>query len=78
MVHLEGVMKRFGVMTALRGVDLQLKRGRCLGIFGPNGAGKTTLFNISARDANSAYLELYINTAMDEYLSYKRTTRRWI
>jgi heme exporter protein A len=48
MVHLDGVMKRFGAMTALRGVDLQLKRGRCLGIFGPNGAGKTTLLRILA------------------------------
>src|SRR5437763_5987510 len=48
MVHLNGVMKRFGAMTALRGVDLQLKRGRCLGIFGPNGAGKTTLLRILA------------------------------
>src|SRR2546427_11116729 len=46
MVHLEGVMKRFGAMTALRGIDLELKRGCCLGIFGPNGAGKTTLLRI--------------------------------
>src|SRR2546428_3177985 len=48
MVHLEGVIKRFGAMTALRGIDPQLKRGRCLGIFGPNGAGKTTLLRILA------------------------------
>src|SRR5215470_20077051 len=48
MVHLEGVMKHFGAMTALRGIDLQLDRGRCLGIFGPNGAGKTTLLRILA------------------------------
>src|SRR5215831_19996268 len=48
MVHLEGVVKRFGAITALRGVDLELKRGRCLGIFGPNGAGKTTLLRILA------------------------------
>jgi len=48
MVHLEGVMKHFGAMTALRGIDLQLERGRCLGIFGPNGAGKTTLLRILA------------------------------
>jgi heme exporter protein A len=48
MVHLEGVVKRFGTMTALRGIDLKLKRGCCLGIFGPNGAGKTTLLRILA------------------------------
>jgi heme exporter protein A len=35
-------------MWALRGIDLQLERGKCLGIFGPNGAGKTTLLKILA------------------------------
>lgn len=48
MVHLGGVTKRFGTMTALRGIDLELQRGRFLGIFGPNGAGKTTLLKILA------------------------------
>jgi heme exporter protein A len=48
MVHMEGVTKRFGRVMALRGVDLQLEPGRCLGIFGPNGAGKTTLLKIVA------------------------------
>ena len=48
MVHLEGVIKHFGTITALRGINLELKRGCCLGIFGPNGAGKTTLLRILA------------------------------
>ena len=48
MVHLKGVIKHFGTITALRGIDLELKRGCCLGIFGPNGAGKTTLLKILA------------------------------
>src|SRR2546423_9605655 len=48
MVHLKGVTKHFGAITALRGIDLELKRGCCLGIFGPNGAGKTTLLRILA------------------------------
>ena len=48
MVQLEGVTKSFGRVLALRGVDLQVQRGRCLGIFGPNGAGKTTLLKILA------------------------------
>jgi heme exporter protein A len=46
MIHVDGVTKRFGHVLALRGVSLQLKQGRCLGIFGPNGAGKTTLLKI--------------------------------
>ena len=48
MVHAEGVTKRFGNVWALRGIDLQLMRGRCLSIFGPNGAGKTTLLKLLA------------------------------
>lgn len=46
MVRLQGVTKRFAHVWALRGIDLELRRGRCLGIFGANGAGKTTLLNI--------------------------------
>jgi heme exporter protein A len=41
-------MKRFGPVTALRGIDLEVQRGHCLGIFGPNGAGKTTLLKVLA------------------------------
>jgi heme exporter protein A len=48
MVRLQGVTKRFAHVWALRGIDLELRRGRCLGIFGANGAGKTTLLNILA------------------------------
>jgi heme exporter protein A len=48
MVQLAGVTKRFDRALALRGIDLQLERGRCLGVFGPNGAGKTTLLKIVA------------------------------
>jgi heme ABC exporter ATP-binding subunit CcmA len=46
MIHVEEVTKRYGHVLALRGVSLQLRQGRCLGIFGPNGAGKTTLLKI--------------------------------
>ena len=39
-------MKRFGDVTALRGLDLEVPRGTLLGLLGPNGAGKTTLIRI--------------------------------
>ncbi|MDO8209570.1 ABC transporter ATP-binding protein [Conexibacter sp. CPCC 206217] len=39
------VVKRFGGVTALGGVDLQLDDGEILGLIGPNGSGKTTLVN---------------------------------
>jgi ABC-type branched-subunit amino acid transport system ATPase component/predicted MFS family arabinose efflux permease len=42
----EGLVKRFGGITAVDGVDLALRKGETLGVIGPNGAGKTTLFDL--------------------------------
>jgi branched-chain amino acid transport system ATP-binding protein len=48
VLKLEGVTKRFGGLTAVRQVALDVAQGDLLGIIGPNGAGKTTLFNVIA------------------------------
>ena len=40
-----GLVKRFGGLTALEGIDLAVQPGEVLGIIGVNGAGKTTLMN---------------------------------
>ncbi|MCI0345357.1 MAG: ATP-binding cassette domain-containing protein, partial [Chloroflexi bacterium] len=45
-LEIEGVVRRFGGIVAVAGVDLTLGRGQILGIIGPNGAGKTTLFDV--------------------------------
>jgi len=45
-VQAAGIQKRFGSTRALRGVDLTLEPGRCLGLVGRNGAGKSTLVSI--------------------------------
>jgi len=40
------VVKRYGTVTAVDGLDLTARRGECFGLLGPNGAGKTTTIEI--------------------------------
>ncbi|MES1943179.1 ABC transporter-like protein [Salinisphaera sp. PC39] len=42
LVSARGLHRRYGVKTAVAGVDLTLRQGEILGLLGPNGAGKTT------------------------------------
>ncbi len=46
MLRLEGITRRFGGLTAVDHVDLEIMSGNVHSIVGPNGAGKTTLFNL--------------------------------
>jgi ABC-2 type transport system ATP-binding protein len=41
-IEVRGLTKAYGRMRALRGIDLQVRRGEIFGFLGPNGAGKTT------------------------------------
>src|SRR6266567_4063455 len=45
MVRAEQIVKRFGDLTVLNGVDLSVKRGQVVVIIGPSGSGKTTLLS---------------------------------
>ncbi|MFH9736927.1 ATP-binding cassette domain-containing protein [Streptomyces roseolus] len=45
-IHAEGLVKTFGDVTALDGVDLDVPEGTVLGLLGPNGAGKTTTVRV--------------------------------
>jgi branched-chain amino acid transport system ATP-binding protein len=46
LLDIQSVTKRFGGLTAIHDVSLQIKQGEIMGLIGPNGAGKTTLFNL--------------------------------
>jgi ABC-2 type transport system ATP-binding protein len=46
MISARGLVKRYGEVTALAGIDLTVPQGTVLGLLGPNGAGKTTAVRI--------------------------------
>ncbi len=48
MLNVAGVTKRFGGLTAVSSVDLNVQDGEIVSLIGPNGAGKTTLFAMVA------------------------------
>jgi ABC-2 type transport system ATP-binding protein len=49
MIDADGVVMRFGPVTALQGVSLQIARGELFALLGPDGAGKSTFFRLVAR-----------------------------
>jgi len=45
-IRLRGVVKRYGPITAVNGLDLDVPMGTCVGLLGPNGAGKSTTMRL--------------------------------
>jgi heme exporter protein A len=68
-IQVRGLTKSFGDCPALRGIDLNVRRGESVAVFGPNGAGKTTLIKILAAIMNPSSGEVLIDG-----LSIKDTT----
>jgi lipooligosaccharide transport system ATP-binding protein len=52
-IELQGVVKRFGPITAVDGIDLEVPKGICLGLLGPNGAGKSTTMRLLTGQARA-------------------------
>ncbi len=46
MIKATGIVKRYGTLDVLKGIDLEIERGEIMAITGPSGAGKTTLLQI--------------------------------
>ena len=64
-IQLENVKKKFGKVTALDGVTIDVKDNEFFVLFGPAGAGKTTMLDVYKRQAHSAAEEYAGTTAMD-------------
>src|SRR5574341_2337801 len=45
-ISCRGLVKRYGTVIAVDGVDLEVSAGECFGLLGPNGAGKTTTIEV--------------------------------
>ncbi|HEY2768771.1 MAG TPA: ABC transporter ATP-binding protein [Solirubrobacteraceae bacterium] len=52
-ISLRGVVKRFGAITAVDGLDLDVPVGVCFGLLGPNGAGKSTTMRMLTAQARA-------------------------
>jgi lipooligosaccharide transport system ATP-binding protein len=50
-IRLRGVVKRYGPITAVDGLDLDVPYGTCVGLLGPNGAGKSTTMRLLTAQA---------------------------
>nr|WP_010175949.1 ATP-binding cassette domain-containing protein [Bacillus coahuilensis] len=63
MVNVEGLVKRYGSFTAVKGIHFQVHTGEIFGLLGPNGAGKTTtiemLVGLRKPDGGTATLSGY-------------------
>ncbi len=59
-ISVRGAVKRFGAITAVDGLDLEVPAAACVGLLGPNGAGKSTLMKLLTAQAIADEGELEI------------------
>lgn len=59
MLELKNVVMRFGGLTAIDNLSMEVKEGEIVGLIGPNGAGKTTVFNVITRVHTPTEGEVY-------------------
>jgi ABC-2 type transport system ATP-binding protein len=61
MIEIKNLVKKFGDLAAINGVDLSIKEGEVFGLLGPNGAGKTTMINVMLGLTQQTSGTVYIN-----------------
>ena len=57
-LDVQGLTVKFGGLTAINGLSMQVERGRIHALIGPNGAGKSTTFNCISRSVSYTHLTL--------------------
>lgn len=76
IVRTEGLTRKFGELTAVDRLSLEIRRGEIFGLLGPNGAGKTTSVKMTAGLLRPTAGQVFIDGA--EVDAASRTTRRKI
>ncbi|MDD5297245.1 MAG: ABC transporter ATP-binding protein [Rhodocyclaceae bacterium] len=73
-IRVSQVVKRYGALTALDGVDLEIAQGEFFGLLGPNGAGKTTLISALAGlvRADAGTLSVMGHDVVSDYRAARR------
>ena len=66
-IRVDGLVKKFGALEAVRGISLEIATGEIFGLIGPDGAGKTTTFQVLAgvMAATSGTAEVFGRPARD-------------
>jgi ABC-2 type transport system ATP-binding protein len=74
-LEIRQVVKRFGALTALDGIDLSIEQGEFFGLLGPNGAGKTTLISALAGLArlDAGHIQVMGHDVVADYREARRS-----
>lgn len=72
----EGLVKKYGVRTVVKGVSMEVEQGEIVGFLGPNGAGKTTSFYMITGQVVPNSGEIFLDDEVITYLPmYKRAQK---
>jgi len=76
VISIKNLVKNYDKLEALKGINLEIKKGEFFGLLGPNGAGKTTMINIMTALCNktSGTVEIYGHDHVKNY----REARKYI
>lgn len=79
MLRINNLVVSYGVIEALKGIDMQVEKGKIVTLVGANGAGKSTVLRtivglVKKKDGNIIYKGEDLNTVKTQYLSSKGLT----